>query len=343
MPMRINRPVSTLVAAVAVMLAGAWALPGCGDGDRVEPDHGRQPLRYGLTRQSMSALAMLACDVNFFSRERLDIHVTEFVSGKRALQALLAGEVDAVTTAEVPIVFASLDRTDFRIVAGLATLSTNIERIVARADRGIRTPADLRGRTIATQRGSAVHFFLHMFLVANGMTEADVNLVYLRAEELPGALVGGAVDAFSMREPFVGQAVQALGSKAIVFEQPGVYYRTDYLVVSQELVESRPEVVECMVRALVRAEDMARADRAELVRVVAARLGVTNETIVRQELADMELNVSLGQALLTSLEDEAQWAIDHGLTDAVEAPNYLEFIYTDALESVKPDAVTIIR
>jgi NitT/TauT family transport system substrate-binding protein len=47
--------------------------------------------------------------------------------------------------------------------------------------------------------------------------------------------------------------------------------------------------------------------------------------------------------MLILLEDQARWRIEQGLTDATEVPNYLSFIYLDALEEVKPEAVTIIR
>lgn len=51
----------------------------------------------------------------------------------------------------------------------------------------------------------------------------------------------------------------------------------------------------------------------------------------------------LDQTILMSLEDEARWAMREGLTDKKEPPNYLDFIYVDALEQVKPETVTIIR
>ena len=40
----------------------------------------------------------------------------------------------------------------------------------------------------------------------------------------------------------------------------------------------------------------------------------------------------LDQTILMSLEDEARWAMREGLTDKKEIPNYLDFIYVDALE-----------
>ena len=110
-----TKSIVAMPTGVAASLLLALLLPlGC-DGDAPsEPPRAREPVRYGLTQQSMSALAMVACDRNFFSREGLNVQITEHVSGKRALQALLDGEVDAVTTADIPIVFASLTRKDFR-------------------------------------------------------------------------------------------------------------------------------------------------------------------------------------------------------------------------------------
>ncbi len=56
-----------------------------------------------------------------------------------------------------------------------------------------------------------------------------------------------------------------------------------------------------------------------------------------------EFAVTLGQAMLITFEDQARWRIKNKLTDATEVPNYLDYIYMDALEEVKPEAVGIIR
>jgi hypothetical protein len=47
--------------------------------------------------------------------------------------------------------------------------------------------------------------------------------------------------------------------------------------------------------------------------------------------------------MLILFEDQARWRIEQGLTDTTEVPNYLGFIYLDALEKVKSEAVTIIH
>ena len=52
---------------------------------------------------------------------------------------------------------------------------------------------------------------------------------------------------------------------------------------------------------------------------------------------------SFAQALILAMEDEARWRIENKLTDKTTVPDYLDFMYIDALEVVNPGAVTVIR
>jgi NitT/TauT family transport system substrate-binding protein len=55
----------------------------------------------------------------------------------------------------------------------------------------------------------------------------------------------------------------------------------------------------------------------------------------RSQLAELwdiyNFKITLGQSLLVTLEDQARWAIENELTDKTEVPNYLNYIYYDAL------------
>ena len=44
-----------------------------------------------------------------------------------------------------------------------------------------------------------------------------------------------------------------------------------------------------------------------------------------------------------NIENEARWAIETGLTDKTQVPNFLPFFYPDGLTTVKPEAVTIVH
>ena len=54
------------------------------------------------------------------------------------------------------------------------------------------------------------------------------------------------------------------------------------------------------------------------------------------------LNVSLNQSLITSLENFARWRMNKEGKGG-DPPNFLNFIYTGALDEIDPKAVTIFR
>ena len=56
-----------------------------------------------------------------------------------------------------------------------------------------------------------------------------------------------------------------------------------------------------------------------------------------------DFTTSLPQSLIVAMDDEARWRIANGLTFKIVVPNYLDYIYLDGLETLKPKAVTIIR
>jgi NitT/TauT family transport system substrate-binding protein len=325
-----------LIGALAAVLT---VLGGCGEGGPATDERPR--VRFGLALQESSALAIIAAENDYFAAEGLDCSVKEYVSGKRAVSGMLNGEVDAASTAQVPVVIQGFQPGDFRILASIGSV-TGTEKVVARRDRGIESPPDLRGKRIGTQRGSAVHFFLHLFLLKAGISESQVVMEFMRAEDLPQALGEGTIDAFCMREPYVGRAVKLLGEEAVVFESPGLYYRTELLVATVDVAAKRPLVARGLVRTMLRAAEFADAYPEHTVGLLASKLGAPRDAIA-ERWSGFRTSVGLDQALLNSMESQAEWAIKAGLVEAQELPNYLELIDLRAMEAAKPEAVTIIR
>ncbi len=304
----------------------------------------REPVRIAIPREPLNSLLIIATELGFFSREGLDVvRMKEFSTGtgKRGLEGLLAGDLDIATSADTAIVFMSFRNQDFRVVASHGS-SDNDPRIVGRKDRGIKALADLRGKRIGTPIGTIMHFFLHTVLVKNGLSEKDVTLVFKKIEELPPALARGEVDAISIREPHTDAAERLLGKNAIVFSLPGLYTKTINVVAGVKLVNEKPEIVRRVIRGLIEAEEFVKKNPVRAIQIVSDDLGM-NKAELSAIWSEMNLQVSLDQQLLLSLEEQARWAIKNRLTDKKQVPNYLNFIYMDALKEVKPEAVTIIR
>ena len=304
----------------------------------------RDKITIAIPGEPLNALLIIARELDLFSREGLDVMVKDEYSsgtGARALEGMLAGDVDVTTSADTAIVFKSFERQDFRIVASHGS-SDNDPRIVARKDRGISKLSDLRGKRIGTPKGTTMHFFLHVVLVKNGISEKDALISHKKLEELPSALANAEFDALSVREPYVSEAMKLLGGNAVVFAEPGFYVKTLNVVARNSFIKERPEAIKKLLRALIRAEEFARKEPDQAMKIVSNRLKLGQSEMAALR-PDLDLRVSLDQRLLVSLEDQARWAIKNKLTDRTAAPNYLNFIYPDGMEAVRPEGVSIIH
>lgn len=326
------------VAGIA--LAVAWYFA---PGPSQAPAEPRDAVRIAMPMHPTSLLAHVALDQGYFAANGLDVSVREYPSGKRALDdGLFAGQADITWCNETPVALAGLQRSDFRIIS--TTLTTdNVNAVIARRDSGIERPEDLRGKRIATQKGSAVHFYLHLLLLEHGMTENDVRLSFLGAEELPAALESGAVDAISMREPYIGQARAKLGEgKTIVFRAPHIYDQVDVMVIRQDVLERNPRIALKALRAMLDAQTYIEGHPRETVVIMARRLKIDPREADTM-LSDFKTNVALSQSLLVLLESEARWAMKNGLAERKDMPDYLNLMDADDLKKLKPEAVTIVR
>ena len=164
----------------------------------------------------------------------------------------------------------------------------------------------------------------------------------MKAEQLPGALASGTIDAFSMREPYVTRARELLGNKTIIFEMPGLYVQAELLLSTQKFSKEHPGVTQKLLKALVRAEAYAKENREDAIRTVATVLGI-KPGVYASQWRELDLRVRLDQSLLTLLESQSRWAIENRMTSAKEVPNFLDAINMEKMMQVKPDAVTIIR
>ena len=139
------------------------------------------------------ALVYITEDQGFYVRNGLDVIIKDYEAGKLAADALLAGEADICTSADIVLVSNSFEHDDLRILATVA-LGETVE-LVTRKDSGINQPSDLEGKTIGVTKKSTGEFFLGTFLIFHGLSLQDIEIVDLTPSEIVEAVVNGDTDA----------------------------------------------------------------------------------------------------------------------------------------------------
>jgi NitT/TauT family transport system substrate-binding protein len=126
--------------------------------------------------------------------------------------------------------------------------------VVVRKGGPVKTFADLRGRTVAIpSRFSDERLLLFRAMKVWGMKPGDIKMVEMAPPDVSGALAAGAIDGFSMGEPFPSQAEMG-GYGRILFHARAYWpdYISCILVVRQDLIDTRPDVVQVLVDGIAR-------------------------------------------------------------------------------------------
>lgn len=126
--------------------------------------------------------------------------------------------------------------------------------VVVRKDGPIHSPADLRGRTIAVpSRFSDERLIVFRVLKKFNIPITDVKMVEMAPPDVSGALAAGAIDAFSMGEPYPSQAEMG-GYGRVLFHAREYWpdYMSCVLVVRQDAIDRRPQVVQTLVDGIAR-------------------------------------------------------------------------------------------
>jgi len=198
-----RRPTALLATLI---LAAGLLTAACGADD--EAAAGDAPLRVGYQRFGGLSLVKARGDAP-------GVTWSLFESGPALTEALKAGAIDLGQTGEAPPIFAAAAKTPF-VIAATGGPSPRSEAVLVKQSRGFKTFADLKGRTVALNKGSNVHWLLVKLLEANHMTLADINVKYLKPAEGRPAFDNDQVDAWIIWDPYFALA-----------ERPGVQILTD--------------------------------------------------------------------------------------------------------------------
>ena len=283
-------------------------------------------------------LVYVAEDQGFFEKNGLDVTIKDCGSGKACADLLLTDKADIATSADNVLVSNSFEHTDLRVMGTVAT--KQIKELVARKDKAITTVNDLIGKKIGVKKKSGAEFQLGVFLTFNGLSVQDVELVDLKPSEMMDAIINGDVDAVFVWDPYLYNIKKELGDNEV--DWPGGEDFYFVLLAKKDWTENNPAAAERFMKSLVEAEDYIKDNSEESKEFAKNRFDYESD-YMDYSWPKQKFAVILEQAMLITFEDQARWRIDNNLTDKTQVPNYLNYIYPDALEEVKPEAVTIIR
>ena len=299
------------------------------------------PLTIAIAELTANSTALIADDQAYFAAEGLDIKVIRCVNGKRCLKHLTDGEAQYATVADTPIMLAVLGGARFDILATTGITSRE-NRFLARADRGIATAADLKGKRIGVIKGSSAHYFTDTVLLFNGIGTQQVTFVPIEGGDAAAALIRGDVDAAGLYSPVWQKVQSAMGKQIVTIANPNVSTMTTNLVGINRAAGGKQSDAVKLLRALQRADRLIDSDPARARAILAARLKLPASEL-DATWKDYDFSLSLAQPLIGSLEAQSRWALRENLVPGAKMPDFLDYVDPAPLRALDARAVNITK
>jgi sulfonate transport system substrate-binding protein len=197
---------------------------------------------------------------------------TEFPAGPQLLEALNVGSVDYGTTGEAPPVFAQAAGAPI-VYVGYEPPSPAGEAILVPKDSPIKSVAELKGKRLAFNKGSNVHYLVVAVLEKAGLSIKDVEISYLAPADARAAFEKGAIDAWAIWDPFLAAASAATGARTLA-DGTGVVSNLQFYLAERKFAEANPQAVDALAAALKEIDDWAKADPKAAAEQLSPRVGI---------------------------------------------------------------------
>ena len=311
----------------------------------------QQPLKQihvGTTPFFGEAAFYVAQTEDFFEEHGLEVTSHPHSAGKESLKKLYSGEIDIAHTAELPLVYAVNGSPEYKgemrpKISANMIYNSDMQKIIARRDKGIEIPSDLKNKKIGYFKGTTSEFFLDTFLLEHSIPDTAVEKQNINVAKQLDALKSGKVDAVVSWEPNASKILSEMDGHTHELDTK-IDHSTLWLVVTSDTyLSDHPENIRAYLQALRKAQVWIKNHPGQTQSLLAKKTNASKKIMAHLwNTIDYELSIS--ERMLLLLEDQQRWLKEKGYAESNNTTtNFEKLIYFRAIEEVYPEGITIIR
>ncbi len=209
-----------------------------------------QTLRIGF-QKSASLLTLLKSQGTLekqLGKKNMEVKWVEFPAGPQLLEGLNVGAIDFGYVGEAPPIFAQAAGANF-VYVGYEAPAPTAEAIVVPKESAIRRVVELKGKKVALNKGSNVHYLLVKVLEKNGLKYSDIQPVFLPPADARAAFERGSVDAWVIWDPFLAASEKQINARVLADGKATVNNHSFFLA-ERQFAEKNPELIKYLFEEL---------------------------------------------------------------------------------------------
>jgi sulfonate transport system substrate-binding protein len=201
----------------------------------------------------------------------------EFQFGPPMLEAMRVGSIDVGAVGDTPPVFAQAAHADLLYIAGNRA---SPQSVLLPAGSKIQTLGDLKGKKLAFGRGSSAHNFALMVLEKAGLRYDEIEPVYLGPADAGAAFERGAIDAWSIWEPYASLFNNRPGVRTLATNKE-IGAQFGYIIGNGPFVRANPALTSTVLQVLAASAEKARGHHGEVAALLASATGIQQDVWTR--------------------------------------------------------------
>ncbi|MCY8912046.1 aliphatic sulfonate ABC transporter substrate-binding protein [Bacillus atrophaeus] len=293
--------------AFILLSAVIFLLAGCGS-DGASGKKELKEINIGI-QQSLSPL-LIAMEKGWFEeafeKEGIKVKWTEFQSGPPQFEGLAADKLDFSQVGNSPVISGQAAGISFKEI-GLSQDGLKANGILVKKDSGIHNLKDLKGKKIAVAKGSSGFDFLYKALDQEGLSADDVNIIQLQPDEATSAFENGAVDAWSIWEPYLSIETLKHEAKIIANGESTDLYSPGFTLVRTKFADEYPDEVVRFLKVYDKAVAWQKKHREEAADLYADIKNLDKE-VVKNVLNNTEpLNEVINDDIIKAQQETADF------------------------------------
>jgi NitT/TauT family transport system substrate-binding protein len=227
-------------------------------------------MRLGMTTWVGYGPLFLARDKGFFKDYGLEVDLRIIEEASIYMAALAAGELDGnASTIDEIMKYRSPDFC-FKAVVALDD-SHGGDGVLTQTD--VNSLKDLKGKQIALNEGSVSQFWFNILLTREGMTEKDLQISNMTADDAAAAFIAGQVPAAVTWEPHLSLVREKKQGKVLIdsTSTPGLI--VDVVDLNCDFIKNNPKDVEALVKGFYKAVEFIKSNPDEANAIMAKGVG----------------------------------------------------------------------
>ena len=235
----------------------------------------------------------------------------EFPAAAPLLEALGAGAIETGLVGDAPFTFAAAANVPIKAIAAIRQSRDGLAVLVPSESR-IQSFEDLKGKKIATGRGSIGHQLILAALESKGWSPNDVQIVFLAPSDAKIALVAGSIDAWAVWEPYVSYATLKDNAR-VVANGEGLTPTVTFIVASDSAIVTKRAAVQDLVQRLNKARLWSLDHLGEYAKNTAELTKLPEDVLLSAYTAQRTSPIAIDETIVREVQEASDRATRYGI------------------------------